>query len=283
MWECKWLPPPLWLPHCSCAFPFPNHQRPKRSGNTTNTKLVSEPRADALREIAFGFAVKGPNNGPAKETVWRCTEETLGGFWIQEKTMLWILAQYASHLFSDTLQPWKNLSLTCVSYWLEMFRQSKLQSHREKKIPLRGGCPNETREWSQRLAGTSLVAGSWHLPRSLKTCVQRKEWLADCPAFWIHLRKELLFLLEEGEGIGQEKAPGTPLLCVLAKRLSRIWLFVMPGTVAPQAPLSLGLSRQEYWSGCPSPPPGDLQRAKESAKHPNPSPLLDYNYLLFEF
>ena len=29
-------------------------------------------------------------------------------------------------------------------------------------------------------------------------------------------------------------------------------------TVAHQAPLSLGLSSQEYWSGLPFPPPGDL-------------------------
>ena len=29
-------------------------------------------------------------------------------------------------------------------------------------------------------------------------------------------------------------------------------------TVAHQAPLSLGLSRQEYWSSLPCPPPGDL-------------------------
>ena len=29
-------------------------------------------------------------------------------------------------------------------------------------------------------------------------------------------------------------------------------------TVDPQAPLSLGFSRKEYWSGLPCPPPGDL-------------------------
>ena len=29
-------------------------------------------------------------------------------------------------------------------------------------------------------------------------------------------------------------------------------------TVALQAPLSMGFSRQEYWSGVPFPPPGDL-------------------------
>ena len=31
-----------------------------------------------------------------------------------------------------------------------------------------------------------------------------------------------------------------------------------PGTVAPQAPLSMGFSRQGYWSGWPCPPAGDL-------------------------
>ena len=31
-----------------------------------------------------------------------------------------------------------------------------------------------------------------------------------------------------------------------------------PWTVAHQAPLSMGFSRQEYWSGLPYPPPGDL-------------------------
>ena len=31
-----------------------------------------------------------------------------------------------------------------------------------------------------------------------------------------------------------------------------------PWTVARQAPLSGGFSRQEYWSGLPFPPPGDL-------------------------
>ena len=34
--------------------------------------------------------------------------------------------------------------------------------------------------------------------------------------------------------------------------------FVTPWTVAPQAPLSMGFSRQEYWSGLLFPPPGDL-------------------------
>ena len=36
-----------------------------------------------------------------------------------------------------------------------------------------------------------------------------------------------------------------------------------PGTVAHQAPLSMGFSRQEYWSGLPWPPPGDLPNPRE--------------------
>ena len=35
-------------------------------------------------------------------------------------------------------------------------------------------------------------------------------------------------------------------------------MFVTPWTVAHQAPLSMGFSRQEYWSGLPFPSPGDL-------------------------
>ena len=31
-----------------------------------------------------------------------------------------------------------------------------------------------------------------------------------------------------------------------------------PWTVARQAPLSMGFSRREHWSGLPFPPPGDL-------------------------
>ena len=42
---------------------------------------------------------------------------------------------------------------------------------------------------------------------------------------------------------------------VKVKLLSRVWLFATPWTAAYQAPLSMGLSRQEYWSRVPSPSP----------------------------
>ena len=42
---------------------------------------------------------------------------------------------------------------------------------------------------------------------------------------------------------------------VKVKSLSRVWLLVTPWTAAYQAPLSMGFSRQEYWSGLPLPSP----------------------------
>ena len=39
---------------------------------------------------------------------------------------------------------------------------------------------------------------------------------------------------------------------------SRFWLLGTLWAVARQAPLSMGFSRQEYWSGLPCPPPGNL-------------------------
>ena len=45
------------------------------------------------------------------------------------------------------------------------------------------------------------------------------------------------------------------------KSLSHVQLFATLWTVAYHAPLSMGFSRQEYWSGWPFPSPGD---------HPDP-------------
>ena len=42
------------------------------------------------------------------------------------------------------------------------------------------------------------------------------------------------------------------------KSLSRVRLFATPWTIAHQAFLSMGFSRQEYWSGLPFPSLGDL-------------------------
>ena len=60
-----------------------------------------------------------------------------------------------------------------------------------------------------------------------------------------------------GGGDGQSPRAGD-LTHVLLLSFSRVGLFVTPWTVARQAPLSMEFSRQDYWSGLPSPPPGNL-------------------------
>ena len=67
--------------------------------------------------------------------------------------------------------------------------------------------------------------------------------------------------------------PRSPTL--KADTLPPVQLFGTPWTAAHQAPLSMGFSRQEYWSELPCPPPGDLS-------HPGIkpfSPALQTNYL----
>ena len=44
----------------------------------------------------------------------------------------------------------------------------------------------------------------------------------------------------------------------MLSHFSHVWLCANLWTVACQAPLSMGVSRQEYWSGLPFPPPEDL-------------------------
>ena len=53
------------------------------------------------------------------------------------------------------------------------------------------------------------------------------------------------------------KFRGKIYVCMLSC-FSYFQLFATPWPVARQAPLSMGFSRQEYWSGLPCPSPGDL-------------------------
>ena len=50
-------------------------------------------------------------------------------------------------------------------------------------------------------------------------------------------------------------------MSICAQSPSHVQFYVTLWTVACQAPLSMGFFRQEYWSGLPFPPPGDLPSA----------------------
>ena len=66
--------------------------------------------------------------------------------------------------------------------------------------------------------------------------------------------------------------------CVLSC-FSRVQLFATLWTLAHQAPLSMGFSRQEYWSGLPGPPLGDLLFSQGS--NPSLLCLLDCRQILY--
>ena len=56
----------------------------------------------------------------------------------------------------------------------------------------------------------------------------------------------------------REFGPGLGCACGHAKLPQSCLTLCNPWTIARQAPLPMGFSRQEYWSGLPCPPPGDL-------------------------
>ena len=63
------------------------------------------------------------------------------------------------------------------------------------------------------------------------------------------------------------------LVCAHVRLFSCVQLFVTPRTVAHQAPLPMGFSRQEYWSGLPFSPSGNLSDPGFEPKSPT-SPAL---------
>ena len=73
-------------------------------------------------------------------------------------------------------------------------------------------------------------------------------------ALWKSYNSELLFLGEVTE--------------MSAQALSPIQLLATPWTIAHKPPLSMGFPKQEYWSGLPFPPPGDLPNPGIEPKSP---------------
>ena len=67
------------------------------------------------------------------------------------------------------------------------------------------------------------------------------------------------------------------ILCISVLSLfSHVWLFATLWTVACQVPLSMGFSRQEYWSGLPFPSSGELSNPEIKSW----SPWLQADYCL---
>ena len=70
-----------------------------------------------------------------------------------------------------------------------------------------------------------------------------------------HRDPAFLALVLEGEEEGEHKIINTERRMLLLHVSSFVQLFVTPLDCSPLTPLSIGFSRQEYWSGLPFPPP----------------------------
>ena len=77
----------------------------------------------------------------------------------------------------------------------------------------------------------------------------RREWLST-PVFL------------PGESHRQRSLAGYSL-CRVLSHFSHLRLFTTPWTLAYQAPLSMGFSRQEYWNVLPCPPPGESSQPRD--------------------
>ena len=103
--------------------------------------------------------------------------------------------------------------------------------------------------WQGSRLQACLVAWGWTCVNNQRTTPARELRFQSWEAFWSSL-----------VGLNSPNILHPiplPSVCVLSC-FSRVRLFVTLWTVARQAALSTGYSRQEYWSGLPCPPPGDL-------------------------
>ena len=95
-----------------------------------------------------------------------------------------------------------------------------------------------------------------NLIMSTKTWFPNKPWIPGSetghgPIFWEHTQQPTILRDEKTHLYRLELT----LLLLLLSHFSRVQLCVTPWTAAHQAPLSMGFSREEYWSGMPSPSP----------------------------
>ena len=148
-------------------------------------------------------------------------------------------------------------SLSCVLMTCVHFSEGMLSYNRIRRASL-------TKDWLQ----------NWHLAARWPV-----GWQGGCGRSSQHKQRRgcreggcsfnssfgfCLLLLVSGEPAFIFPAPHpcpplfvSPFMCMLS-HFSRVWLFATPWTVAHQAPLSMGFSRQEYRSALSCPPPGNL-------------------------
>ena len=96
-------------------------------------------------------------------------------------------------------------------------------------------------------------SGNWPKPRHLAVILLLR---TSCPPAQVKGRRGWAGSLQRVPAGSSPK--GQSEVKLLAAKLCPTDSFVIPWTIAHQAPLSVRFSRQEYWSGLSFPSPGDL-------------------------
>ena len=119
-----------------------------------------------------------------------------------------------------------------------------------KKIEIKG------KKERRQLGIIVYIWSRWFVPDSHLHLLCRALFQENTPLQSLHIlfqsKLEYYSLLTKPEEILRNY-----FACVLS-HFSHVRLFETPWTAASQTPLSMGVSRQEGWSGLPCPPPGDL-------------------------
>ena len=117
------------------------------------------------------------------------------------------------------------------------------------------GCHQDTRGGFMCLTGLCQAPATvkWKLLRSLWTQMARITYLLFGMSFIPSASQR-----NPDFALGNHTFPTLSSYACLLNCFSRVWLFVTPWTVAHQGPWSMGFSRQEYWSGLPCSPLGEL-------------------------
>ena len=113
--------------------------------------------------------------------------------------------------------------------------------------------------------GIYRIWGSWFLlvTLCLRTLALSNDHLTPIRFSFLSWKMEMLVIRQMPKDYRVSLLIAHLCMCVL----SCVRLFVTPWTVAHQDPRSMGFSRQEYWSGLPLPPPGDLPDPRTEAMY----------------
>ena len=194
-----------------------------------------------------------------------CTQGLQPGLGLCCKLSQWVRERSVS----DCYMVWPNKYL-----WNEWMNCGKIWNQVNKDWWKHLGMKNIGVGLNQRFSPSLL---SYLLPLFLLSF-----FLPSSPSFFLSLKNSyFIFPKKTWENKRQFCWPCRKMhirdLSMCVQSLSRVRLFVTPWTVARQAPLSMRFPRQEYWSGLPLLPPGDISVSYTKGAT---NVLLNYNPVL---